>query len=166
MKFTVASGVLRVAPSFAAVTHIQDSLSYTLTAYLSDNLGRQATVPLGLVVRDSNSTPKTINIADSVSEDSTNGISVTITGTDADGDALNWAIDSNRTLTGTVSKKSGAIGTSFIYKPKNLHANTIDTIHFAVFDPSGNIDSGTAVMTILATNGPPVITATLFSSSL
>jgi hypothetical protein len=149
------------APSRGTLSGTAPNLIYTpaanangsdlFTFQVNDGQASSPVATVSLTVRSVNDAP--VAVAQSVSTDEDTAVSITLTGTDVDGDTLSYTLvqaPSNGTLTGTAP--------NFVYTPK-AHYNGPDSLTFQVND--GQVDStvATVSLTVRSVNDVPVAVA-------
>ncbi len=112
-------------------------------------------LPTGVAPLVTCNTPPVANdSAASTNED--NSVTVTMTGTDADGDSLTFSVVSGP-FNGSVGAVTfvNATTSTVVYTP-NLNYNGVDSFVFQANDGNGGTDNGTATITIAPVNDAPV----------
>ncbi|WP_309894624.1 Ig-like domain-containing protein [Archangium sp.] len=149
------------APSRGTLSGTAPNLIYTpaansngpdlFTFQVNDGQASSPVATVNLTVRSVNDAP--VAVAQSVSTDEDTAVSITLAGTDVDGDPLTYTLvqaPSNGTLTGTAP--------NFVYTP-TAHYNGPDSLTFQVND--GQVDStvATVSLTVRSVNDAPVAVA-------
>ncbi|MFC1547207.1 Ig-like domain-containing protein [Candidatus Neomarinimicrobiota bacterium] len=124
-----------------------DSFTYTI----SDGEGGSASATVTVTVNPVNDAPIADNQSVSSSEDE--NLAITLTGSDVDGDPLNYSViigPANGQLTGTAP--------DLVYAP-NANFNGQDSFTFQVSDSDLNSEPATVTISVGAFNDPPVAVA-------
>ena len=144
--FDAAAGTFTYTPD--ADFNGTDTLSFSVTD--PSNASDQAAVTL--TVNPVNDQPVAVAGMASVNEDGS--VAVSLSGTDADGDALSYAIVSGPSH-GAISGFDAAAGT-FTYTP-DADFNGTDTLSFSVTDPSNASDQAQLTITVDPVNDLPTL---------
>ncbi|MDD5263751.1 MAG: Ig-like domain-containing protein [Candidatus Bipolaricaulis sp.] len=136
-----------------AVTYVPDANysgpdTFTFTA--CDPSGPCDTGTISLTVLPRNDAPDAVDQTDTLGEDGS--LAVRLAGTDADGDALAFAILASP-VHGTLSGFDPATGAA-TYSPAPNY-NGPDSFTFTVCDSSGACDTGTVTLSVTPVNDPP-----------
>jgi VCBS repeat-containing protein len=132
--------------SYAPTANFNGTDSFTVT--VSDGNGGTATSTVTITVNPVNDAPTTNNVSVSGNEDTT--ITGTVTGSDVDGDALNFSKATNPTH-GSVTVNSDG---TFSYSP-TANFNGTDSFTVTVSDGNGGTATSTVTITVNPVNDAP-----------
>jgi VCBS repeat-containing protein len=130
---------------------VADGDSFGFRIHTVDNIfGRGAfTTITNLQTPDCNAAPEANDDAQTTPEDTL--YSGAVTASDADGDALSFALDTPASNGVAVVNADG----SYTYTP-NTNFNGVDSFTYAVSDGNGGTDTGTVTITVTPVNDTPV----------
>ncbi|MFQ5817068.1 MAG: tandem-95 repeat protein, partial [Terriglobia bacterium] len=147
-------GSVRLSPGFDVVTSSEGSASFQMGLQATDDKGASDQTNFTVTVTNVSRDP--VADAQTVNTDEDTVASITLTGSDPDGDELTFAIataPSNGTL-GALTPVS-ATSATLNYTPE-LNFNGSDSFVFTVTDPSGLSSTATVTISVGAVNDAPV----------
>ena len=147
--FSTATGALTGTPAN------QNVGTYSgITIAVTDGTVSQTLSPFNLTVVNVNDPPTVSAVSQSMNEDS-GALSITLSGSDDDGDSLTYSIASSP-QNGTLGSVSGSTVT---YTP-TTHYNGTDTFTYTASDGTASSDSAVVTITVIPVNDDPTISGT------
>jgi hypothetical protein len=152
-SFNINGTQLRSSTSF----NFESKSSHSITITATDTYSETYSETFTITITDVNEAPTVSSVSATTNEDTANS-SITLSGSDVDGNSLTYSVVSNPS-NGTVS----ITGSTATYTP-NANFNGTDSFTYKANDGSLDSNSATVSLTISAVNDAPTISGTSLTS--